>query len=96
MKPYPEGSHLDALVKCLHRVGQHVCLSKHFPGVCQRGGPCIGKGEAVMLSIEEGHAEFLFKVANLPGNRRLGNIEPRGGSADVGLLGSHDKVSQVS
>jgi hypothetical protein len=43
-------------------------------------------------SIEQGHAEPLLEAANLLTQRRLRDVQPGGGAAEVKLLGDGDEI----
>jgi hypothetical protein len=45
---------------------------------------------------EEGVAEDVFELANLLGERRLGDVKAVGGTAEVELLGYGDEVAEVA
>jgi len=42
------------------------------------------------------HAWFIFEVANLPAQRRLRNLQPRGSTRHVLFFDDSDEVSQVA
>ena len=41
-------------------------------------------------------AEFIFEVTNLPAQRRLRNVQPRGGPCHILFLGDGHEVTKVS
>lgn len=42
--------------------------------------------------VKQGHAKLLFEAADLVTQRRLGDVQPLGGAAEVKLLGNRNEV----
>ncbi|MNO91302.1 hypothetical protein D3C76_828420 [compost metagenome] len=54
----------------LHRVQ----FLHHLAGHLVKLAPGIGQGNAVVLAVEQLHFQFTFQQADLPAQRRLGNV----------------------
>ncbi|MNH45607.1 hypothetical protein D3C79_1080980 [compost metagenome] len=54
----------------LHRVE----FLHHLPGHFVELAPGIGQGNAIVLTVEQLHLQLAFQQADLPAQRRLGNV----------------------
>ncbi|CAM5316237.1 hypothetical protein SALBM311S_08179 [Streptomyces alboniger] len=60
-------------------------------------GPAgLGEVDTARGAVEQLDAEFGLELADLRGERRLGHVEPLGGSTEVALLGHCHVVPQVA
>src|ERR1700733_3575299 len=60
---------------------------QHRPRFDEENLPGVGEPDGFRLMLEERNAEFAFEVADLPAERRLRNVEARGGARDVLFFG---------
>ena len=51
-----------------------------------------GEGDMPAVAHEQRAAELALELADLLGERRLADVEPRGGAAEVQLVGDRDEV----
>ena len=65
-------------------------------GGLQEGFACSRQRDGAGGSGEEGVAEDLFELADLLGERGLGEVEAEGGSAEVQFLGDGDEVAEMA
>src|SRR6185369_11294221 len=56
----------------------------------------VGELDAALVAVEEAHAELLLELADLLADRRLGDVQPLRGAAEVPLFGGSDEVPEVS
>ena len=71
-------------------------ITDDLAGLCQEKPPGPGEAHAFPDPLEQVHAEFLLKIADLAAERRLGKMQPGGGARHVLLFGDGDKVTQVA
>ena len=60
--------------------------------LAQQRAPSVGEFHPTAGSIEQCHAKLLLKSTDLVTQRRLGDVQPLGGPAEVKLLSDSDEV----
>jgi hypothetical protein len=70
--------------------------SGHRPRFVEQGAPFTCQLHAGPMPEEERHAQLGFELANLPGERRLRDVETLGGSREVSFVGDGDECAQMS
>lgn len=55
-----------------------------------------GEPDALLAAFEQGESQVLLQLGDLPAERRLGDVQALGGTADVFVLGHGDEVAQLS
>src|SRR4051794_31478973 len=55
-----------------------------------------GQRDAALRAVEEPDAELLLELADLLADRRLGDVEPLRGAAEVQLFGDGDEVPEMA
>jgi hypothetical protein len=68
----------------------------HRAGFREKDAPGFGEPHGFRAVVEKRNAQFIFEVANLPAQRRLRNVKPRGGARHVLFFSDGDEVSQVT
>jgi D-threo-aldose 1-dehydrogenase len=67
-------------------------------GAClgQEDAAVGGQPDALLAAFEEGQAQVLLQLGDLPAERRLGDVQLLGGAADVFGLGDGDEVAELT
>ena len=65
-----------------------VHLAKDAPYLIQKNRACGGQLDAPLGTKEELKSEFLFELLNLPAQRRLSQMQPRGSPAEMEFFGN--------
>ena len=65
-------------------------------GFREKDFPSFGEPHGLRAMVEKRNAQLVFEVANLPAQRRLRNMKPRGCTRHVLLFSDGDEVSQVA
>ena len=84
------------LAERLHRITELLSPPKDVAGLGESHLTRGGKTESLGLSNKKRYIPLVFEISDLSRDRGLRNVQARGGSADVGLFGSHDEITQVS
>jgi hypothetical protein len=71
---------------------RRLALFQNLPGVDQERLTCRGESYPLALSLEQIYSQFAFQVMDLLAERRLRNVQPISGVAEVQLLGGSDEV----
>jgi len=79
-----------------HRLHCFVRPLHYRAGFREKDPPDFGKPHGFGAVLKQCHAQFVFEVADLPAQRRLRNVKPRGRAGHVLFLGNGDEVSQVA
>ena len=74
----------------------HVELGQHGARVAQEGLARRGQLDAAARALEQRAAELGLERANLLAERRLGDVQPRGGTPEVQLLGDGDEIAKLA
>jgi hypothetical protein len=64
------------------------------PGLSQKCSSGIGQFDRAPGPIDEAHPQLAFQLLDLLTERRLGNVEPLGGAAEVSFLGDGHEVAK--
>ena len=68
---------------------------RDFPGAVEQFLSRVGQVGAVRRAPEQRHAELFFQVVDLPGQRRLRDVEPLGRPRERMLLGNRDERPEI-
>ena len=71
-------------------------LGEHRAGVAQEGRAGRRQLDSPARAGEQRAAQLLLQRADLLAERRLGDVQARGGAAEVQLLGDGDEVTQLA
>ncbi len=72
------------------RVG-HQCA-----GFAQQVAALLGEMNPLLAAVEQVDTQLVFQLLDLPAQRRLGNVEPLGGLADIFGFGHCDEVAKLA
>ncbi|MNR49629.1 hypothetical protein D3C85_1690340 [compost metagenome] len=61
----------------------------------QQETPGLGQAQRPGGPFEKDDAEFLFQLADLAAERRLGNVQPGGGAGEAALFRNRLEVAQM-
>jgi len=78
--------HLYRLVSAFHNSARFV----------KKDVTSFRESDRFCAMLEQGNAEFIFQVANLPAQRRLRNVKPLGCARHVLLFSDRDEIAQVT
>jgi hypothetical protein len=95
---HPAGRQLED-VGYPHDIGLRLLLHPLGEGEqvpCVVEEPPTARGEADMTAVaqQQRRAQLVLKLADLLGERRLADVEPRGGPAEMQLVGHRDEIAQ--
>ena len=62
-------------------------------GVAAPSAPSATIAHAAPAAGEQGHAKFKLQALDRLGQRRLGHVQARGGTAEVQFFGQRDKLA---
>jgi hypothetical protein len=80
----------------LRRPSGALRLGQREPRLAEKGASGVGELDAPLVAREEGGAELALEIADLPAERRLGDVQSRGRVTEVQLLGDGDEVAEVA
>src|ERR687891_2497217 len=70
-------------------------LLEHPARFPEEYGPGVGQGDAPLGAVQEPHSQLLLELANLLADRRLGDMQPLRGPAEMQLLRDRLEVPEV-
>ena len=79
-----------------HVVAGPLDVGEDGAGVVGEPGACLGDLDPAGGPRQEGDTELALELLDLLGQRGLREVEPRGGAAEVPLLGEHDERPQMA
>jgi hypothetical protein len=94
-EPHAQPPHL-AQGGALRGPQRAVGLGEHLADLAEEGAPGGGELDAARAAHEQLGAHLLLEVADLPAERRLGDVQPRGRPPEVQLLGDGHEVAEVA
>lgn len=71
-------------------------MGEQGAGFSEEGLAITGQANALLAALEQRQAQAFFELGDLPAQRRLGNMQPFGGAADVFFLGDYNEVAQLA
>src|SRR6266576_2270055 len=77
----------------LHRLGHSL---QDGPSLVKKNPARFSEPHGFGAMVEERNAELILEVANLPAQRRLRNVQPRGSPSHILFLGDGHEVTKVS
>jgi hypothetical protein len=78
------------------RLGGVSGLDQQFPGLVEKDSSGLGENNSSLVADEERNAKVVFKLADLPAQRRLGNVQFLRGLAEIKVFSYCEKVANVS
>jgi len=70
-------------------------LFQQCTGMLVEEAPGLGQAQR-SAAFEQGHAEFVLELLDLPAQRRLGDVQTLGGAGEVEGFGEHLEISQMT
>lgn len=68
---------------------------ENLPRVREVGPAGLGQVDAMVVADEEVEPKLALELADLPAQRRLGDVEPLGSAAEVQLVGNGNEVAEM-
>jgi hypothetical protein len=78
------------------REPRHLDLLQHAPRLAEESGSRVRQRNGPLGPVEQPHAQLLLELANLFADRRLRNVQPLRGPAEVQLLCDRNEISEVA
>ena len=73
-----------------------VELSERPVGTFEKGAACVGKAHLTRGPQQQLRPEFLLELSDRDAERRLGHVQPFGGSTEVELLSDRHEVPKMT
>ena len=84
-----------ALVQPRRQVGRVGGLGQDDPRLLHEHAAGFGELDLALGAVKELHLQLFFELADLVAERRLAQMQPFRGAAEVQRVGQHDDVAEV-
>lgn len=85
-----------AAPKAAAEVLEPVRVPQQGRGLGEEDAAVRGEAQALLAALEQGQAQVLLQLGDLPAQWRLGDVQAIGGPADVFLLGHGHEIAKLS